>query len=54
MYNTANGKVNDDEAAIIENLNHEIWETFWKIPRDKRTREHWEKLFDIQILVKSQ
>ena len=52
MYSTANGTVTDAEAAEIDSLNHEIWKNFWSIPREKRTKADWEKLLDIQILVK--
>jgi len=52
MYNTANGPVTDAQAAEIETLNNEIWKNFWSIPRDKRTKADWEKLLDIQFLVK--
>lgn len=52
MYSTANGTVTDAEAAEIDSLNNEIWKNFWSIPREKRTKADWEKLLDIQILVK--
>lgn len=52
MYSTANGTVTDAEAAEIDFLNNEIWKNFWSIPREKRTKADWEKLLDIQILVK--
>ena len=52
MYCTANGVVTDAEAAEIDSLNKEIWKNFWSIPREKRTKADWEKLLDIQILVK--
>ena len=52
MYSTANGVVTDAEAAEIDSLNKEIWKNFWSIPREKRTKADWEKLLDIQILVK--
>lgn len=52
MYSTANGVVTDAEAAEIDSLNNEIWKNFWSIPREKRTKADWEKLLDIQILVK--
>lgn len=52
MYSTANGTVTDAKAAEIDSLNNEIWKNFWSIPREKRTKADWEKLLDIQILVK--
>jgi len=52
MYSTANGTVTDAQAAEIDSLNNEIWKNFWSIPREKRTKADWEKLLDIQILVK--
>lgn len=52
MYQTHHGPVTDAEAAAIDELNHQIWENFWNIPREKRTVEDWEKLQEIQILVK--
>ena len=52
MYHTAKGLVSDDQAAKINATNMEIWENFWKIPREKRTKEDWEKLLEIDILVK--
>jgi len=52
MYSTANGTVTDAQAAEIDSLNSEIWKNFWSIPREKRTKADWEKLLDIQILVK--
>ena len=54
MYSTANGTVTDAEAAEIDSLNNEIWKNFWSIPREKRTKADWEKLLDIQILVKKE
>lgn len=52
MYNTATGVVTDAQAAEIDALNEKIWKNFWEIPREKRTKADWEKLLDIQILVK--
>ena len=52
MYHTAKGLVSDDQAAKINATNMEIWDNFWKIPREKRTKEDWEKLLEIDILVK--
>jgi hypothetical protein len=52
MYSTTNGTVTDAQAAEIDSLNNEIWKNFWNIPREKRTKADWEKLLDIQILVK--
>ena len=52
MYSTDSGTVTDAQAAEIDSLNNEIWKKFWSIPREKRTKADWEKLLDIQILVK--
>lgn len=52
MYQTTHGPVTDAEAIAIDELNHQIWENFWSIPREKRTAEDWEKLMDIQFLIK--
>jgi len=52
MYQTTHGLVTDAEAAVIDEMNHQIWNEFWNIPRDKRTTADWERLLDIQILVK--
>ena len=52
MYQTPHGQITDTQAATIDELNHQIWENFWKIPREKRTVEDWEKLQEIQILIK--
>ena len=52
MYQTTHGPVTDAEAIVIDDLNHQIWKDFWSIPREKRTIADWEKLLDIQILVK--
>lgn len=53
MYNTAKGVVTNAQAAEIEALNKDIWENFWKIPREKRTLSDWERLLNIQIIVKN-
>lgn len=52
MYQSTHGPITDAEAIAIDELNHQIWEDFWRIPREKRTVADWEKLLDIQILVK--
>lgn len=52
MYQTPHGPVTDAQAAEIDELNHKIWKNFWDIPREKRTAEDWEKLMDIQFLIK--
>lgn len=52
MYSTESGTVTDAQSAEIDSLNNEIWKNFWNIPREKRTKADWEKLLDIQILVK--
>lgn len=52
MYQSTHGSITDAEAIAIDELNHQIWEDFWRIPREKRTVADWEKLLDIQILVK--
>lgn len=52
MYQTSNGVVTDAQAAEIDALNKDIWDNFWKIPREKRTIADWEKLLEIQVLVK--
>ncbi len=52
MYKTATGVATDAQAAEIDALNEEIWKNFWEIPREKRTKADWEKLFNIQILVR--
>lgn len=52
MYKTATGVVTDAQAAEIDALNEEIWKNFWEIPREKRTKADWEKLLNIQILVR--
>ena len=53
MYQTPHGPVTDAEAIAIDEPNHQIWENFWSIPREKRTAEDWEKLMDIQFLIKN-
>lgn len=52
MYQTTYGPVTDAQAAEIDELNHKIWKNFWDIPREQRTIADWEKLLDIQFLVK--
>ena len=52
MYQTTHGPVTDAEAIVIDELNHQIWKNFWSISREKRTIADWEKLKEIQILVK--
>lgn len=52
MFITEKGVVPDALANEIQLKNESAWDNFWKIPRDKRTAADWEKLFDIQIIVK--
>lgn len=52
MGNAAIPENHPHYAAEIDALNEEIWKNFWEIPREKRTKADWEKLLDIQILVK--
>lgn len=52
MYYVDNKIISDEKAEQIKSKNHQIWNHFWSIPSDQRTRTDWEKLLDIQILVK--
>lgn len=54
MGNVAIPEIHPHYAAEIDALNEEIWKNFWDIPREKRTKADWEKLLDIQILVKKE
>ena len=54
MGNVAIPENHPRQAAEIDALNEEIWKNFWEIPREKRTKADWEKLLNIQILVKKE
>lgn len=50
MNYKCNGKViSGSEAKKVEKKNRKIWDSFWSIPREKRTERDWMTLMGIQF-----
>lgn len=52
FYGNNKRKVSEAEAEQVTKRNEQVWDEFWSIPADKRTKEDWNRLLDIEILVK--
>lgn len=52
-YGNNKRKVSEAEAEQVTKRNEQVWDAFWAIPADKRTSSDWERLLDIEIMVKA-
>lgn len=50
---TTNGTVSEAQAAQIVAKNEKIWDEFWAIPAKERTAADWQKLLEVQFMVKN-
>lgn len=53
IYGNNMRKVSEAEAEQVAKNNEQVWDAFWAIPADKRTSADWERLLDIEIMVKA-
>lgn len=53
IYGNNKRKISEAEAEQVAKNNEQVWEAFWSIPADKRTASDWQRLLDIEIMVKA-